>query len=146
MIEMYGAKDMHRLAIAKALELGPRLIRANGELLAIYGLSKKELKKLFVVDNGYSPKRSAWLSVIDSWSDPDLWGDVVAREFLKDGNWNAHVVFMYAFSSEDITRLKLYAEKHNARAMYYEYDTSQPTYDLSKLEQMTPVTTPDVIV
>ena len=35
---------MHKLAVARAVENGPRLINSNGMKLAIYGLTKKELR------------------------------------------------------------------------------------------------------
>ena len=141
---MYGARDMHKLAVARAVEIGPRLINSNGMKLAIYGLTKKELRKLFVVENGYSDNRSAWLKVIESWGDEDLWGELVAKEFFMDGNWGVYVAFIATLSSDDILSLKLFAEKHSARAVYLETKEILPVYDLSRFTTTEP-TTLDVV-
>lgn len=132
MIEMYGAKDMHRIALAIAIENGPKLVRVNGENYGAYALTKLELQKIFVMDNGYSADRSAWKKVVCSWGDRNLWADLVAKEFMQDGNWSMNVIFM-SLGRDEITRLKMYSEDHHARALYKDADEPLPTYDLSDL-------------
>lgn len=75
---VYSTKDMYSIALATAIDNGPRAISVNGQLTAAYCLSKNEVKKLFV-DHKYNPRRSAWVNSVMDWN--EFYDVVVPKDF-----------------------------------------------------------------
>lgn len=105
---MNNAKDMHRLALAKALKIGPRVIIANGEKMAAYGLYRAELDELYE-DNHFVTTRSTWLTHIESWP---KYGAVVPQDLKKNtGEW--FVIFGY-IDKTHFKQLQMFAENNDS--------------------------------
>lgn len=137
-MQMYGMADMHIIAQAIAVEKGPRLITSQGQKLAIFGLTKKELVNIFK-DYGFSPRRKTWLNHIADWgSDLYAYEDLIASNFFQENSWGAYVVFIN-ITKEEATRLKMFAEDNQARPIYREsidFEEGE-TYDLSSFSDIT---------
>lgn len=95
---------MHSIAYKEAINNGPRLVMVNGQGVAAYALSKRDLAKLFEL-NGWSSDRIAWLKAIRAWR--DLFDDFAPRDlvlFNKDAEWTLLFKTMSASDFKELTR------------------------------------------
>lgn len=67
-----GSDEMHDIAIAKAIEHGPRVFNICGTNRLAYGLTKREAKVLFQRCGYNSTTGSRWRGVIGEWIDDDF--------------------------------------------------------------------------
>lgn len=119
---VYSTRQMHDIALARALENGPKILHIGDDDVAAYALSKKELYKLFV-DHGYSADRTRWISTIQKWGDERLWNDVVAKEMADKNNWSCHVVFREV-DKDNLLKLLMFAEDRGIPAYPKRYTES----------------------
>lgn len=67
-----GSNDMHEIALAKAVEYGPRVFNICGTPRLAYGLTKIEARLLFQRFGYNSTTGSRWRGVISEWIDKDF--------------------------------------------------------------------------
>ena len=106
---VYSTKQMYDIALAIALDNGPRTIRIGGKETAAYCLSKNELKRIFV-EHGYNPRRHAWVNSILDWT--WLCNVLVPKEIKDDTVQNCWIAFSYVGDTK-LLYLKTYAEDNN---------------------------------
>ena len=71
---------MHYYAQKEAMKAGPRVFEVLGGKRIGYGLTKEELKRLFL-KHGYNISTgSRWRTAIQEWRDPHTYGDVISTE------------------------------------------------------------------
>ena len=71
---------MHYYAQKEAIRAGPREFNVLGEKRIGYGLTKDELRRLFL-RHGYNTRTgSSWRTAIQEWREPATYGDVVSTE------------------------------------------------------------------
>lgn len=98
---------MYEIALAKAIELGPRRMSIGTSAYAVYGLRKCELRKLFV-ECGYSPRRRTWITCIQDWE--PIFDVIVPREITDPNSTQCMIVFR-DFNKECRTALTDFANK-----------------------------------
>lgn len=118
---VYSTRQMYYIALANAIKNGPRIISRNGVTVAAYSMTKNELKLLFV-DNGYSPRRKAWMNNVTDWA---LFDAEVSKNFADVNSENGYVIFK-TLSDDAQIYLRMYAE-----------DNSVPSYPIAKDPRVT---------
>ena len=98
---------MYDIACNRAIDIGPRIVGINGISTAAYVLTKTELKLLFA-ENGYSPRRSAWVKNVCDWT---LWDVYISQGFPEDRK-GGFVAFKLIGPSP-ITYLHMFAEDND---------------------------------
>lgn len=105
---VYSTRQMYRIALDLAIKNGPRVVGKDGKSTAMYMLTKRELKILFV-ENGYSPRRRAWINNILDWT---LWEVYISPEFAEDRTENGFVAFKLV-GNKNISALHFIAENND---------------------------------
>lgn len=110
------------IALELAIKKGPRIIGMNGKETAAFMLTKKELKILFV-ENGYSPRRKAWINNILDWS---LWEVCISPGFGENHTDSGYVAFRLV-GDKNITTLHFVAEDANVEYFPHLNDSGSVT-------------------
>lgn len=107
-----STRQMYYVALDNATEKGPRIISGKKGDVAAYSLTKKELKLIFA-ENGYSPRRKAWVNNVLDW---ELFGTIVSEQFDDYGSDKGYVIFT-TLTKVAMDNLRYYADEHSIR--YY---------------------------
>lgn len=99
---------MYRIALDLAIKNGPRVVGKDGKPTAMYMLTKRELKMLFV-ENGYSPRRRAWINNILDWT---LWDVYISPEFDENRTETGFIAFRL-IGDKNIGTLHFIAEEND---------------------------------
>lgn len=109
-----GSIDMYGLAQRDAMQAGPRQFNIRGENRIAYGMTKAELRLLFLNKKYNVSKRSRWKGCIAEWVDPDLLGNVLTvnpkilrKDEDDDRDWA--VIFIH-IGADAMTKLQMAAE------------------------------------
>ena len=103
---VYNTKAMYDLALARSLEIGPRVINLNGKPTAAYAMRKTELKRLFV-EQGYSPRRHTWINNVKDW---DMFMALIPMDFEAEGIQFDPAIIFTAIPERSHLELSLFAQ------------------------------------
>lgn len=110
-----STRQMYYLALARAIEIGPRKVSVNKVPTAAYFLTKTELKLLFV-ENGYSARRKAWMNNIVDWRMFGTW----VEDGFDDETKPVKYVYFNTLDARDLQRLHMFAEDNHCVNCYPE--------------------------